>query len=83
MYGNKMFPLIVKSSDTILDVKKKIHDKEGIPVHQQRLFFDGKPIKDRQTLANYNIPENSTIDTRSIAKRSRPLFNLGFRGLAD
>ncbi|AES99119.2 putative ubiquitin [Medicago truncatula] len=56
-----MFPLMVKSSDTILDVKKKIHDKEGIPVHQQRLFFDGKPIKDRQTLTNYNIPRTQPL----------------------
>jgi len=83
VYGNKRFPLMVKSSDTILDVKKKIHDKEGIPVHQQRLFFDGKPMEDRQTLANYYIQENSTIDSRSVAYRSRPWFNLGFRGLAD
>jgi hypothetical protein len=82
MYGNKRFPLMVKSSDTILDVKKKIHDKEGIPVHQQRLFFDGKPTKDRQTLANYNIQENSTIDIGNFARR-QSLFDLIFRGLAD
>jgi ubiquitin len=66
MYGNKKFPLMVKSSDTIFDVKKKIQDKEGIPLHQQRLFFyrffhDG-PLEDRKTLAYYIIQDNLTID---------------------
>jgi hypothetical protein len=66
MYGNKKFPLMVKSSDTIFDVKMKIQDKEGIPVHQQCLFFyrffHDEPMEDRQTLANYIIRDNSTID---------------------
>jgi hypothetical protein len=31
--------LSVNSSDTIIDVKKKIFEKERIPVHQQILMF--------------------------------------------
>ncbi|AES99080.2 putative ubiquitin [Medicago truncatula] len=63
MFENKRFPLMVKSSDTILDVKKKIQDKEGIPVHGYDLFFDNEALcSNRHTLANYNIQDNSTID---------------------
>ncbi|AES99097.2 putative E3 ubiquitin-protein ligase SIN [Medicago truncatula] len=61
MYENKRFPLMVKSSDTILDVKKKIQDKEGIPVHEQRLDFASKQLENHQTLASYNIQEKSTM----------------------
>jgi hypothetical protein len=79
MYDGKSFPLMVKSSDTILDVKKKIQDKEGIPVHEQLLFFDGKLIEDRQTIANYSIQAKSTIE---MTLRS-PRIYLMLRGLAD
>lgn len=62
-YGMKTFPLMVKSSDTILDVKKKIQDKEGIPVHGYDLFFDNEALcSNHHTLANYNIQDNSTSD---------------------
>lgn len=45
------------------NVKKKNYEMEAIPVHQQRLFFDGKLIEERQILANYSIQEKSTIET--------------------
>ncbi|RHN56827.1 putative ubiquitin [Medicago truncatula] len=72
IYENKRFPLMVKSSDTILNVKKKVQDKEGIPVHQQRLFFSKKQLENRQTLASYNIQEKSTTE-----------ISLIFRGMYD
>ncbi|MCI85287.1 ubiquitin, partial [Trifolium medium] len=56
-----MISLRVESSDMIVDVKKKISDKAGIPVHNQCLIFAGEPLEDNLTLANYNIQEKSTI----------------------
>ncbi|KAF5823453.1 putative Ubiquitin-like domain-containing protein [Helianthus annuus] len=58
----KTFTLNVKPSDTIQNLKSKIHDKEGTPPCKQRLHFEGKPLlEDSPTLADYYIQNESTV----------------------
>lgn len=57
----KTLTLDVSDTDSIASIKNKIFEKEGIPVEQQRLVFNGKQLEDNQTIADYNIEENSNI----------------------
>jgi hypothetical protein len=58
----KTITLDVKSDDTIADVKTKVQNKVNIKSVMQRLIFGGKALEDQQTLSDYNIQRESTLE---------------------
>jgi ubiquitin C len=60
-YGTTI-TLEVKRSDTIKNVKVKIHEMDGPSPDQQWLIYRGIQLRDYRTLADYNIKKYSTID---------------------
>ncbi len=53
--------LDVSPHDTVEDIKVKIQEKEGTPVHIQRLIFDCHHLKNHLTVSQCNIQRGSTI----------------------
>ena len=62
MQTGKTITLEVVLEDTIKNVKKKLHQKEGIPVESQCFFYAGEKLKDHITLKDYNIEGESTLN---------------------
>ncbi|KAK9817661.1 hypothetical protein WJX72_000297 [[Myrmecia] bisecta] len=57
----KSFKVVVKPSDTILDVKELVQDQSGLPNSQQRLIFAGRELADDATLAGSHVSMGSTL----------------------
>ena len=53
--------LTVSSTDTVLSLKEKVKQENGIPTDQQQLIFAGKQLEDDKTLGEYNIQKAATI----------------------
>jgi len=60
-FGPKAFALEVRPSDTLVELKAKIHDHAGISVDQQRLILNGKMLEHDRTLADYAIGMGSKL----------------------
>ena len=59
---HECFPLEVESTSKIEDIKDMIKKKNGMPSDYQRLTFAGTILEDGNTLENYSIGKDSTID---------------------
>ena len=57
----KTLTLEVSHSESVLSLKQKIMNREGIPPDHQRLLFSGKQLEDCHILSDYNIRPQATI----------------------
>ena len=56
-----VFTLEVEAGDTIDAVKAQIHEKEGVPIAWQRLFFESTQLEGGRTLQDYSIQPGSKL----------------------
>ena len=59
--SGKTITLEVSPSTTILHIKLKTQDKEGMPTYLQNLTFEGKQLDDDYKLSDYNIQKESQV----------------------
>ena len=59
--ANKTLTITVKADDAVADLKVKIEEKEGIPIHAQRLIHGAKQLEDGRLLSDYCITKNDTL----------------------
>lgn len=57
----KTLTLDLDPNESVENVKKIIHEKEGIPPDQQRLVFSGKQLDDGKLLSDYDVKSESTV----------------------
>nr|ABX44803.1 putative 40S ribosomal protein RPS30 [Flustra foliacea] len=53
--------LELAETDTILAVKERLANSDGIPCEDQMLTFAGRPLEDEETLSSYGITDLSTL----------------------
>ncbi|GGY03605.1 autotransporter domain-containing protein [Paludibacterium paludis] len=58
---HRTITLDVEASDSILDVKTQILDKEGVPTDRQILLYQSRVLEDERTLSDYNIQKLATL----------------------
>lgn len=59
--AGKSIVIDLKSFNTVEAIKKKVHEKEGISVHKQKLLFGDIELEDDKTLFEYNIEVDAII----------------------
>ncbi|XP_069721656.1 2'-5'-oligoadenylate synthase 1-like [Phaenicophaeus curvirostris] len=52
---------MVRPSDTVRQLKERIHSQQGPPADQQNLMYESEIMKDQHTLAHYKVQPRSTI----------------------
>ena len=60
--NNRIYPLVVELTDTVMSLKQKIYAFEGIPPEQQRLIFTGGQMEDERLLWTYGLQNDYTIN---------------------
>ena len=58
----RSFPVSVKPSESVKDVKKKVLEQEGIPMEHQRLIFGDNELDDEKRLSDCGIKHGSTLE---------------------
>lgn len=69
----KFITLEVEPTDRVKDVRAKIEEETGLDISNKDLVFAGKILEDDNTLQDYSLQKDSTIQLREKAEEKREL----------
>nr|CAD2125467.1 unnamed protein product [Meloidogyne enterolobii] len=61
-YRDSKMAIQMQPNDTILNLKNKIAERNGVSTDTQRLVFRGQQLENNYTLSHYNIVDNTSVD---------------------
>jgi ubiquitin C len=62
MDASKYISACLNAFDTVLALKKHIHDLHGYPVEKQTIRFDGRVLVDHTSPTSYGVPVGAILD---------------------
>jgi len=71
--GQKM-TMDVEISETVENIKSRFSEQEGIPIQDLRLFFDGKQLRNNETLSEKNIMNESTLSLIIVLRGGMQIY---------
>jgi len=57
----KTIQIDIEPEDTVLRIKERVEEKEGIPPPQQRLIFGGRAMGDEKKALDFGINPGDTL----------------------
>ena len=70
---DKKYTFDIDCNDTIESLKLQIEQRQGIPVHEQKLVFAGQILQNNRCLSDYNIQKESTLNLVVVLGGTREL----------
>eukprot|EP00741_Cyanophora_paradoxa_P000312 tig00000403_g303.t1 len=64
----------VQPTNTVLELKEWIEGEEGVPVSEQVITFEGRPLGDRRQLAECGVHPSAVLQLSSISKAPEKNF---------
>nr|XP_054109408.1 ubiquitin domain-containing protein 2-like [Callithrix jacchus] len=59
--GGKDLKLVVRSTDTVFHMKRRLHAAEGVEPGSQRGFFSGRPLTYKMKFEELKIPKDYVV----------------------
>ncbi|BGP19407.1 hypothetical protein JCM10213v2_007496 [Rhodosporidiobolus nylandii] len=59
--NNRTITIVVEENYRVLDIKLELEEREHVPVEDQRLTWQGRPLEDVEYIVDYHIPKDSTL----------------------
>jgi len=55
---------LVLPDSTMLQMKKKLHKKKGIPIHEMELWYNNRQLEEDKRLSDYGITNGTSLTLR-------------------